>query len=80
MVEFTRECLLLLANRSLNGHKVALALSQVVAERGAPVSITVDKELNKKATVRNERTSAVARGASKAGVRLVLAVLDMNTS
>jgi transposase InsO family protein len=40
--QFTRECLLLLADSSLTGHKVALALSQVVAERGAPVSITVD--------------------------------------
>ena len=40
--QVTRECLLLLADRSLNGHKVALALSQVIAERGAPVSITVD--------------------------------------
>ena len=34
--------MLLLADSSLTGHKVALALSQVVAERGAPVSITVD--------------------------------------
>ena len=40
--QFTRECLLLLADRSLNGHQVALALSQVIAERGAPTSITVD--------------------------------------
>jgi putative transposase len=40
--QFTRECVLLLADSSLNGHKVALALSQVIAERGAPVSITVD--------------------------------------
>ncbi len=40
--QFTRECLLLLADSSLSGHKVALALSQVVAERGAPESITVD--------------------------------------
>jgi putative transposase len=40
--QFTRECLLLLADSSLTGHKVALALSQVVAERGAPVSSTVD--------------------------------------
>lgn len=40
--QFTRECLLLLADSSLTGQKVALALSQVVAERGAPVSITVD--------------------------------------
>jgi putative transposase len=40
--QFTRECLLLLADRSLTGQKVALALSLVVAERGAPTSITVD--------------------------------------
>jgi hypothetical protein len=43
---FTRECLVLLAGRSLTGHKVALALLQVVAERGAPVSITVKRALN----------------------------------
>jgi putative transposase len=40
--QFTRECPLLLPDRSLSGAKVALALAQVVAERGAPVSITVD--------------------------------------
>jgi putative transposase len=40
--QFTRECLLLLADSSLTGQKVALALSQVIAERGAPASITVD--------------------------------------
>jgi putative transposase len=40
--QFTRECLLLLADRSLSGQKVAFALSQVIAKRGVPVSITVD--------------------------------------
>ena len=40
--QFTRECLLLLADSSLTGQKVALALSQVIAARGALVSITVD--------------------------------------
>ena len=40
--QFTRECVLLLADSSLSGHKVALALSQVIAERGAPMSIMVD--------------------------------------
>ena len=40
--QFTRECLVLLADASLTGHRVATALSQVVAERGAPESITVD--------------------------------------
>src|ERR1700738_364223 len=40
--QFTRECLLLLADSSLTGNNVALALSQVMAERSPPVSITVD--------------------------------------
>lgn len=40
--QFTRECLLLLADSSLTGQKVALALAQVVAERDTPASITVD--------------------------------------
>jgi putative transposase len=40
--QFTRECVWLLADSSLNGHKVALALSQAIVERAAPVSITVD--------------------------------------
>jgi putative transposase len=65
--QFTRECLLLLADSSLAGQKVALALSQVIAERGAPASITVDNELSKKAMARNEHTTAVARRASNAG-------------
>ena len=40
--QFTRECLLLLADSSLSGEKVATALEQVAAERGVPKSITVD--------------------------------------
>jgi len=40
--QFTRECLALVADRALNGHRVALALSQVIAERGVPESITAD--------------------------------------
>lgn len=40
--QFTRECLVLLVDSSLTGHKVAAALSLIVAQRGAPVSITVD--------------------------------------
>jgi putative transposase len=40
--QFTRECLLLLADSSLTGQKVATALSLIVAQRGAPGSITVD--------------------------------------
>ena len=37
-----RECLALVADHALNGHRVALALSQVAAERGTPESITAD--------------------------------------
>ena len=40
--QFTRECLALVADSALNGHRVALALSRVVAERATPESITVD--------------------------------------
>ena len=40
--QFTRECLLLLADRSLSGEKVAVALERVVGGRRAPKSITVD--------------------------------------
>jgi transposase InsO family protein len=63
--QFTRECLALVADRALNGHRVALALSQVVAERGTPASITADNELSKKARAGEGHTSAMARGASK---------------
>jgi len=40
--QFTRECILLLADLSLTAAKVAAALDRVVAERGTPESITVD--------------------------------------
>jgi putative transposase len=40
--QFTRECLALVAGSALTGQQVALALSQVVAERGTPPSITAD--------------------------------------
>jgi len=40
--QFTRECLALVADSALNGQRVALALSQIVAERGTPQSITAD--------------------------------------
>lgn len=40
--QFTRECLLLLADNSLSGEKVAAALECVVGDRGDPQSITVD--------------------------------------
>lgn len=40
--QFSRKCLALVADRALNGHRVALALSQIIAARGAPESITAD--------------------------------------
>ena len=40
--QFTRECLTLFADTSLNGEKVAMALDHVVSQRGVPQSITVD--------------------------------------
>jgi hypothetical protein len=43
--QFTRERLLLLVDSSFTVQKVTLALSQVVAERDAPESITFDNVL-----------------------------------
>jgi putative transposase len=40
--QFTRECLTLFADTSLNGDKVAAQLDRIVIRRGAPQSITVD--------------------------------------
>jgi putative transposase len=40
--QYTRECLTLSADVALSGEKVAVALNQIVASRGAPKSITVD--------------------------------------
>jgi transposase InsO family protein len=40
--QFTREGLALVADGVLNGQRVARALSHLVAERGAPESITAD--------------------------------------
>lgn len=40
--QFSRECVLLVADRSLNSVKVSAALDRAIGERGAPESITVD--------------------------------------
>jgi putative transposase len=40
--QFTRECILLLADQSLTAAKVAAALDRAIAARGSPESITVD--------------------------------------
>jgi putative transposase len=62
--QFTRECLALVADRALNGHRVALELSQVVANRGAPESITVDNVLRQQSRDASGQSSPVACGAS----------------
>jgi transposase InsO family protein len=62
--QFTRECLTLVADGAFNGHRVALALSQVVAERGVPESITVDNVLRQQSRSPSEQRSPVACGAS----------------
>ncbi len=40
--QFRRECLALFADVSLSGEKVAAVLDKIIADRGAPQSITVD--------------------------------------
>ena len=40
--QFTRECLALLAGRSLRGKDVANCLSRIVAKRSRPTSINID--------------------------------------
>jgi transposase InsO family protein len=40
--QFTRECVALLADRSMTGEKVSETLDAAIASRGAPESITVD--------------------------------------
>jgi putative transposase len=40
--QFTRECLLLYADRALSSEKLAAELERIVRERGVPPSITVD--------------------------------------
>ena len=40
--QFTRECVTLLADHTLSGEKVAVALDKALLQRGAPESITVD--------------------------------------
>ena len=40
--QFTRECVWLEADRSMNGPKVVAALNRAIAERAAPESITLD--------------------------------------
>jgi len=38
--QFTRECIVLMADRSMSGEKVSRALEQAIMVRGAQVSIT----------------------------------------
>jgi transposase InsO family protein len=65
--QFTRECLTLVADRALNGHRVALALSQVVAARGAPESITVGQRIHQQSDGRVELSVWRAPGVHPSG-------------
>ena len=65
--DFSRECLACVVDTSLSGVRVVRELDRLTDQRATPEVIVSDNELNKKATVRNEHTSALARGASKAG-------------
>jgi len=57
----------MVVDTSLGGVRVVRELERLALARGTPQIIVSDNELNKKATVRNEHTSAVARRASNAG-------------
>ncbi len=55
--QFTRECIWLEVDRSMNGPKVVAALTRAIAERGAaPNSITLDNVLNASTFLRRRRT------------------------
>jgi transposase InsO family protein len=60
--QFTRECILLLADQSLTAAKMTASLDRVIAGRGAPESITVDNELNARAFCGVGHNKPVAAG------------------
>ena len=65
--DFSRECLACVIDTSLSGVRVVRELERLTGERATPQVIVGNNELSKKAMARDEHTSAVARGASKAG-------------
>jgi putative transposase len=65
--DFSRECLATVVDTSLSGVRVVRELERLGVERAMPQMVVSDNELSKKAMARDEHTSAVARGASKAG-------------
>ena len=70
--QYTRECLCVHAERSQTGRKVVEQLSMIVAERGAPESITSDNGLNarEKLSARAHRGPYLALGASSGSIFL----------
>ncbi len=65
--DFSRECLATVVDTSLSGVRVVRELDRLTLERATPETIVSDNELSKKAMVRNEHTSAMARRASNTG-------------
>ena len=55
--QYTRECITLLADNTLSGEKVAIALDKALLERRAPESITVDNVLTREGKAGEKRRS-----------------------
>jgi putative transposase len=75
--EGVREALAIEIDTSLPAERVVRTLQQLAAWRGLPKAIRLDNGLSKKAMARDEHTSAVARGASKAGYDCAIVVKAM---
>ena len=75
--DFSRECLATVVDTSLSGVRVVRELERLGVERAMPQVVVSDNELSKKAMARDEHTSAVARGASKAGYDCAIVVKAM---
>jgi hypothetical protein len=65
--EFSRRCLAIVVARRLNSDDVLATLTDLFVAYGLPDFMRSDNGLSKKAMVRNEHRSAVARSASNAG-------------
>ncbi len=75
--QWSRESLAIEVDFSLTGERVTRVLEQLRTTRGLLLVIQSDNELSKKAMARDEHTSAVARGASKAGYDCAIVVKAM---
>ena len=75
--DFSRECLATVVDTSLSGVRIVRELERLGVERAMPQVVVSDNGLSKKAMARDEHTSAVARGASKAGYDCAIVVKAM---